>query len=377
MSRQIKTLHLASFHGNIGDNANHGGFYTALNTLSEFQFEITELEIREFYRKQFYFDEQFVALVNQHDLLVIGGGNYFELWVEHSPTGTSIMIEPELFKQIKIPVIFNALGVDSGLGASLAARAKFKSFLDIVLDDKKNSVSIRNDGAKETITELIGPEYLDKIQWTPDAGCNVEVDDDFLCLNKSYIAVNLAGDMLDVRFPGETYDSFIEQLARLLTNLVECKKIEEIVLIPHIFKDLSCIQDLLQQLPDKISRAYVTVAPLMHGQGAERKIFSIYANAKLTLAMRFHANLCSIALETPTIPLVNYPQIEKLYHELGLTDRIVHVGKMGFETRLADKISCDIKNEGKEAIEEVATKMKQDYANYIIWLNRFLAGKFK
>jgi len=131
--KRVKTLHLASFNGNIGDNANHYGFYKYLKKSPEYSFEIDELEIREFYWKERFFDKSFVALVNSYDLLIVGGGNYFELWVEDSPTGTSIAIELELLKQIKTPIMFNALGVDPGQGVSEKNIIRFRNFLDLLI----------------------------------------------------------------------------------------------------------------------------------------------------------------------------------------------------------------------------------------------------
>jgi len=113
----LRILHVASFSGNIGDNANHMGFRPWFETLAGRPVQWTNLEIREFYWRERVWDDSFVAMANAHDLVVIGGGNYFELWVETSPTGTSIAIEPQTFAKITTPVVFNALGVDPGQGA--------------------------------------------------------------------------------------------------------------------------------------------------------------------------------------------------------------------------------------------------------------------
>ena len=53
-----------------------------------------------------------ITQINRYKGLVIGGGNYFELWPKNSPTGTSIAMPLELFDKIEVPVFFNALGVD-------------------------------------------------------------------------------------------------------------------------------------------------------------------------------------------------------------------------------------------------------------------------
>ena len=88
----MKVLHLASFDGNIGDNANHSGFRPWLERIAARPLEWHDLEIRSFYWKERRFDQDFAAYANEFDLIVIGGGNYFELWVEGSATGTSIGI---------------------------------------------------------------------------------------------------------------------------------------------------------------------------------------------------------------------------------------------------------------------------------------------
>ena len=87
----IRVLHIASFTGNIGDNANHMGFRPWFEKVSSVSVSWDNLEIREFYWKERKWDMDFVDLANSYDLVVIGGGNYFELWVEDSPTGTSII----------------------------------------------------------------------------------------------------------------------------------------------------------------------------------------------------------------------------------------------------------------------------------------------
>lgn len=380
--KTVNVVHLASFEGNIGDKANHNGFYSALRSIDELTFTITPLEIRKFYWKEKLFDQGFVDYVNQFDLLVIGGGNYFELWVEHSPTGTSIMIEPELYKDITVPVVFNALGVDPGQGASASACNKFRNFLDVIYTSGNSFVSIRNDGSMEALEQFIGKEYADRAVWTPDAGINVQCDDDFLGVTGDYLAVNLAGDMLDVRFPEKegyiSYDSFIEDIARVIIHSLKDKQLEQVVLIPHIYKDLKCINDLLEQLPDNVIRQQIIIAPLLNRADSEKKLFSIYKNAKLTLAMRFHANLCSIGLGVQTIGLANYRQIEQLYNELDLLDSYVGVNRLGFSDVLKEKISnLLISKDSKERYEVVAKQQREMYSRYLKKLAIFFAKHIK
>jgi polysaccharide pyruvyl transferase WcaK-like protein len=377
----IRVLHLASFDGNVGDNANHSGFYRHFLKDPDFHFEIDQLEIREFYWRKRFFDLKFVNLANSYDLLIIGGGNYFELWVEHSPTGTSIMIEPHLFNQIIIPVLFNALGIDPAQGASVESCNKFRRFLKLALNNKKNFISIRNDGSLEALETFIGKEFAHQVSWTPDAGIYTEIDENFRLLPKklSYVAINIAGDMLEKRFPGNgTYinkNEFKENFAEFVIEILNKKIFDEILFIPHIYKDLVFINSIISLIPDEIVRSKISVAPLLHGQGSEKIIFALYKHAKLSLSMRFHANICSIGLNQPTIALSNYRQIDKLYEELDLSDFIVSVNEKEFQQLLLVKINWILENYEKIKLQvcEKSDLAKFQYRDYIIkahsWIN--------
>ena len=335
--KRLKVLHLASFSGNIGDNANHYGFYKHLHLIKNYEFDINELEIREFYWKKRSFDDSFVKFANSYDLLIIGGGNYFELWVENSPTGTSIAIELKLLEQINTPILFNALGVDPGQGASKKNINKFTNFLDLLIK-RDDYISIRNDGAKKVIIDYIGKDYLNKIHHTPDAGFFIEINNSTKYYNdKEYIAINIATDMEKVRFSNLSYDDFLVIFKRFILNFLESYKNYEIVLVPHIFRDISFINDILNILDDEIRRTKISIAPLLHGKESFNEVMSVYKNAKFVLANRFHANACSIGLETPTIGLVNYRQIEGLYSEIS-SDNFVDIRLDNFDIQLLNKI---------------------------------------
>lgn len=378
--RKIRTLHLASFNGNIGDNANHNGFYNGLSEIKEYEFSIDKLEIREFYWRKRFFDESFVSLVNQYDLLIIGGGNYFELWVENSPTGTSVMIAPDMFKKINIPVVFNALGVDPAQGASKRCCDKFRKFLDVVFENPKNLVSLRNDGSFHAMEHYIGRNYADNCLLTPDAGCNLSINKGIdLHIDGRYIALNVAGDMLDKRFSecGDEigYDSFLSEISIFLQKIILEKIVDHVVFVPHVFKDLECASDIISLLSDDVRRKNVVLAPLLTGQGCE-EIFSLYEKSIITIAMRFHANLCSISQNVPTIGLINYRQIEELYKGMNLSDYVVDVRYKGFSMELLKKVKL-LMESGREEFEFVSAFNKNEYKSYLLEFKCFLDRCFE
>ena len=94
---------------------------------------------------------------------------------------------------------------------------------------------------------------------------------------------------------------------------------------------------------------------------------SIYKDAKLVLANRFHANVCSIGMQIPTVGLVNYRQIKKLYEELK-SKNYVDISQQDFSKGLMQKIQ-NYEND----IE--LFKIEKKYKNYINNLYKWIKNK--
>lgn len=366
MKKKLRVCHVASFGGNVGDNANHNGTYQLLRRNLEADLTFTQVEIREFYYKQKSFDQSFVSLVNNHDLCLIGGGNYFELWVEDSCTGTSIDLSIELLNKITTPLVFYALGVDAGQGVTDSRLRRFQSFLDSVFANEHMLVSVRNDGASATIEKYLGKPYLERISLAPDGGFFTSVQDTThpeILPHRQVIAINLAGDMPDTRFPGATskchdLSSFISEFAEVCTELLESQPDIDLLLIPHIYRDIGVYSLLFDHLPDSLRRFRMTMAPYLHGAGSEKYIFDLYKKSTLSLGMRFHANVCPIGLGTPSLGLTCYPQIAHLYRELGCPERAISVQKPHFKNGLLESINTSL--ERRDEIQRQYSAIRVD-----------------
>lgn len=339
----MKVLHLASFSGNIGDNANHLGFRRWFEKLASQEIIWTNIEMREFFWKERKFDQEFAELANQHDLLVVGGGNYFELWVEHSATGTSVDFSDNLLDRLEIPVFFNALGCDEGQGIPDKCLSKFRHFMERVCRNDRFFVSLRNDGSTETAQKHLKQDLHKYLHTLPDAGFFVPTDntlEHLLPAGKRYIGINLANDMSDIRFSngeGGSYDKFCKEFAQFIGKLWNLAPDNEFVFFPHIFRDLEVIYDVINHLPDRLRRTRLIVAPYMIGDQAAQGIFGLYRRCDLVLAMRFHANLCALGQGVPTIGLCSYPQISLFYQENNLSDCFINVKHPDFQTKLLEK----------------------------------------
>ena len=327
--KALRVLHLASFAGNIGDLANHAGARLQFQRYLDYELSFTELEIREFYWKQRSFDDDFVRYANSFDLLLIGGGNYFELWVESSATGTSIDITPQRLAALKVPAVFYSLGVDIGQGYTAASADRFRSFMAEVLARETMFVCVRNDGSSSALEEVLGAEIALRVPVMPDGGFFAQAPN----TNRSFerprkIVINIAGDMLERRFSEQrTTQQFLKELADTCSSVLDAHDRLVIELASHIWRDTVLIAQLLPLIPDRHLRRRVVVSSLAPTGTGLPAFLSLYGNCDLALGMRFHANVCPIGMATPTLGLLTYPQVEKLYAELGMKDRLLDVAR--------------------------------------------------
>ncbi|MFQ5423424.1 MAG: polysaccharide pyruvyl transferase family protein [Phycisphaerae bacterium] len=354
--RSIKVLQLASYRGNIGDNANVVGTRVLLNRTLGCHITYTNLEYLEYEPDSRWggrrFDEGFVQLANAHDLVLIGGGGFFELAVDKSCTGTPIDLPPERLREIHTPIVFYALGFDLSYGIRQPLVDRFRTFLDCLLSRPRTLVSLRNDGSMENLRQVLGDAYQGAIHKVPDGGFFTVAharDHAELPRTGRLMALNLAGDRLEYRFDERRGEEgnlhvFLEALAEVLNEWFSSRADTHAVLVPHIPEDLNVIWRLMEHVGPPFSRRRLTVAPYIHGEEAQNYLFDIYRRAQLVLGMRFHANVCPIGLGVPTVGLITHPQVAALYRELDLSERAVVANDGEFGRRIGPLIAETLSN---------------------------------
>jgi polysaccharide pyruvyl transferase WcaK-like protein len=335
MIKKVRIGHLASFQGNLGDIANHRGFRSWFEQTLNSPVDWVNIEIRDFYRGLRNFDDNFVKEINEYEIFIIGGGNYFELWPTNSRTGCSIDLPSDLLEKIRTPIFFNALGLDDGQGLSQNALRYFPEFILTILNNSRNLLSLRNDGSHSALTLNFKELQTIQIPILPDHG--------FFALENSGISrvndpdnlvlgVNLAQDMPEIRFP-EGKKVFLQALSLILKEV----KFERVIFFPHVFSDLGIIADLLEIIPDPIRRNKTSVAAFGSTEGEVRNILDLYSRIDIMLGMRFHANVLPISLGVPTIGLATYPQILKLFKEIEIENWVINCHDEGWEKRAIEK----------------------------------------
>lgn len=353
----MKVLQIASFDGNIGDVANHNGFRNSLKKSLKQDLDFTNLEMRKFYKnwQELSFDDKFIEYANQFDLIVFGGGGFFELKWDYSQTGTTIDISNEMLSKINPPIIFNCIGTTMVKGVSKNTINKFKKFMDYCITSNKILFTVRNDGSIDVIKELYGDDYSKKVLKVPDGGFFVETKDyqhNEFNKNEKFIAINIASDMPEIRFNGkeghitkvEFIDTFSEVLNKILNQYLDIR----IIFVPHIFKDYELISEVCKHINDKFLRTRISCAPCLNGTQTDGLYnFDIYKNSLLTIGMRYHANVCPIGMNVPTIGICTIDPHIKLYKDIGLSRRCVEANRKGYEDKLEKLINEAICNPHK------------------------------
>jgi len=378
--RPIRVLHLASFAGNIGDLANHAGARRMMAQTLSVSLDLTQLEIREFYWKQRHFDSSFVDYANTFDLLLIGGGNYFELWVDNSATGTSIDLKPELFARLTVPTVFFALGVDTGQGYSEKSSRKFSEFVDAILSRDEMFVCVRNDGSRRALREVLGDVIAQKIPVMPDCGFFVDMNSDLKEGGKNKkIGINIAGDMLDRRFDRDLdADGFLKELSGALENLLDSDPEITIDLMPHIWRDSILLARMLPMLPDRHLRRRISVGRLEPTTAGLPDFINRYKAFDLVFGMRFHANVCPLGMAVPSRGLLNYPQIQHLYDEIGSPDRLIDVREHGFGEKIVNAAHSDFSDitrhrvQARQLVTNLQSQARATFSMLDKWLLRNL-----
>jgi len=341
----MKILHVASFLGNIGDNASHMGFGNILDTFFN-NYEITRLEIRKFYQNYCHkdkcaFDEKFIELVNTFDCLIIGGGGFLDYWVKDSITGTTLDMDPLLLKKIKVPMLITSIGCNPNKDVPEGNIEKFTRFLDEILSHSNIKIALRNDGSVNSIRNEIGEKYLEHFEEILDNGFFYQPQNvAALPIQQEYVAINVTNDQIAMHSTQRALidpSRYFEQLADVVTHIANEKRLK-IVFIPHIYSDLKAISELLLKVDDYIIREHITIAPCIQNDEGANLLFSIYQNSRLVVGMRYHANVCNMAMGKQLIGMAAMERVKYVHDYFGFSDRYVSVDGE-FAENLMDKLS--------------------------------------
>lgn len=343
----IKVLHIASFIGNVGDNASHQGFYSLLGEL-DLEYSVTQLEIRKSYnnyieKDKLNFDLDFVHFANKFDLVVVGGGGFLDYWVEGSATGTTFNIELELLDKIEAHILFTSIGCSPSKKVPKENYRKFELFFKFILNKNNMTVALRNDGSHDSLRRhfplidiSLVPMLLDHaFFYQPNYLNQISIDGDYVC-------INITNDQLEMYNDGRkiiSKDWYHKELATLVESLA-LDLGYKIVFVAHIHSDVIAISELMPYLSENVKRENLIIAPYYQGDRGADLIFGLYANSSFVIGSRYHCNVCSMVSDVATVGLSPLKRIQFIHEQLSLSDSYFFI-EPGFAQKI---LSLDLES---------------------------------
>lgn len=375
----MKVLHLASFSGNIGDNASHYGLYKILDELIKIS-EIKRIEIRNFYKNALgpnkrKFDKSFVVECNKFDLVIFGGGGYLDYWVPKSTTGTTFNISKENLDGIKTPILFSSLGCVPGKSVPHGNKKKFIDFLSEISGKENRFLLLRNDGSMEHLSKNLNFQIPDNFNSILDNGFFYENSYEMKLASKPYIALNVSDDQISMNGLSASKmkkKDFYKSIAQIISLIINKKDID-IFFVPHIYRDIFAIKSIINMLSEEHLRHKIHIGSCLLGDLGADINFSIYKNSLFSIGNRFHSNVCSIAMGKHAIGLSALDRVSNMFDSLSLNDSYVTVEK-GFEDKLLSKVfdltGTNRKKPKSNYLSQMKDKTLESYKDALKSLNR-------
>jgi len=371
----LKVLHIASFKGNIGDRYNHKGFYTLFSNLFEHA-DISRIEIRDFYFnsvKQRKFDGEFASYANSFDLVVLGGGGFFDVRWENSNTGITFDISDSFIDGVSVPIWINAVGYHEFPGETTEKCVnKFECFINKILTKDNWFISIRNDGSYNRIKKRYGVDFANNFFVVPD---NAFSNRD-MCKKgnncEKYLGICITNDLFSKEF---NVDVDIERFNSEMLDFVidTANKGKKIVFFQHTPQDVELVGKLFLNIPGEIKRNMILVAPYDSVSDESLNTYmEWYAKCDSIIAMRFHSCIMGLVLGIPVIALAGHAQIRDFFDEIDLSQYCVCVKGDSFSRELCNKYSTILSLEYKDRVLETEEKINNSSECYLFAIERFL-----
>jgi len=326
-------LHAASHQINVGDGALIMGMRGALARVASTPVAFTDAEVVDFVGDLSALQGENFG--QRHDLILVGGGGAISGGRNFAASGMACPLGGNDIRRLRPPLAYVALGYNLFPGQPFFHK---KSLIDVLRATAELEIpfSVRNDGSLERLQELAGLA-ADHVVEVPDPGFFVTADPDYHVPQfqgeRRRVVLQVAGDNLEHRLAlaerGRDFRwrrkpekrrrrAFIDDMARLVRWLVE-KQHAQVVLAPHITRDLTITAEILERAPNAIVRPHVRVLGVPHPKSAAQ-FFAAYARADLVIGMRGHSVICAVGLGTPCLAISTHDKVAGFMRKCGLSD---------------------------------------------------------
>lgn len=287
-----------------------------------------------------HFDQHFVDQINASAGLLVGaavainGRHYLQ------QAGMRLDLPYPLWREFTKPIIFYGISYRHWQQQPFFNKDKLLQALTYILQNNNFLFSVRNDGTREWLMNLLGISG-DAIYEVPDPAVFVEplLEQQYPEIRKNHLNVMLAFNNEDenFRFPGNTREQFLRQLAQVIEQLAKTTALN-LILVPHYLDDYKMIYDFFTYLSPQVAHQCVRTTGLV-GVSDTSWFYGRYRQADLVLSMRVHAMSPCIGMNVPTIPLVSQDRMAVFLKKVGLQTQAVDVFSHQVVDELSEKIN--------------------------------------
>lgn len=303
--KYIKIAHYGSYDRNVGDNIAIYNIRKCLESLScDAIIEWTNINANEFYKNGNNIDyckKRWGDISKNHDCIIVGGGGLIQGTQTSFGTGGTIPFNKEIYKNIDIPVVFFAVGINYFRGSDKFTD-KGKKSLEEALNGAEIA-SLRNDGSIKSLEDLNLKLYKN-IHEVPDPGLIFDYNKpDTLNIRSGLLQPALNGKKINL---GRFTASDISVLKKLIDDF-------NLRIIPHTKLDFQFLQKNKYTWKEDNHK--------------ERALFSNidntikeYLKYDFVIGMRGHGQLCPIGLNMPSIYFSTQDKVRDFSYRNGFSN---------------------------------------------------------
>lgn len=296
-------------------------------------------------------NENFIAMCNRSDGIVIGGGGFFlkdtnpnEISGWQWPCSISDM------RRIEKPIYVMGVGYNRFRGQG-EFNDCFKDNINALVE-KSEFFGLRNYGSIRAIQNYLRDDLKEKVVYHP---CATTVLSKLYNIpertgEEPYIALNCAFDRANLRYQ-DKQDEIMLALARVLKQLSERYKIKCYI---HCQND-----EIVCRYLDFVQVPYERV--VLMKEMTQEEYVKYFSEPELVLAVRGHAQMIPFGCKTPVVSLISHDKLKWFLEDIGHPEWGVEVLDAQFEEKLWAVSQYMLQNREKicEEIEEAQNKLWQ------------------
>jgi len=334
----MRILHFASYDANIGDSST---IYSVRKQLEDLQVDSSNIEWTRIDGKDFHPTKMDAGRaieifskhnINNHDLMIIGGGGQIEARSAFHNKFT-LPFDEKILDFINIPITCVGLGINTfrGTETNLLCEEGFKNFC--LLIERSKYFSLRNDGSCEIAKKMFDKyggsiDLYEKVKEIPDPGLIFEEEIPRKQKLQKVLFQPARNSGANINIGRGLVRENLQKLNNFLNNI-------EFVTMPHTTKDYRFFNngDLFCMNERQFSE---------HAVKTKNYAFfmkNAYFYYDMSIAMRGHGQLNAIAINLPSLYFSTQDKVKDFSYKNGFGEYNIDIQEDNWDEKLKENFT--------------------------------------